>query len=146
MWVNPRFREITGREPPGSASTTKAPEPAGETLVVLRRGQGVELRIAMAEFQGRAYVSVRVFEQGHDGAFYPARGKGCSLRLSELPAIVEALGRVAAGTPDREPAPTPRDDPDRPRYAERAGRRHDRADFGGLPPAPTASTGEFSEF
>jgi hypothetical protein len=55
MWTNPRYRELTGREPPGHA-TAEAPEPTGETLAQLvRRGpDGVEqrLRVALDRYEG----------------------------------------------------------------------------------------------
>jgi hypothetical protein len=51
--------------------------------VTLPRGEGAELRVSLAEYQGRPYVSLRVWERGSDGELWPSK-KGCSIRASEI--------------------------------------------------------------
>jgi hypothetical protein len=83
------------------------------SLAILPRGkldaQGVpaeEFRISLAEFNGNPFLAFRIFYKGPDGEFYPAPGKGCSVRLSEVEevkdAIMEGL-RIANSRREGEP-------------------------------------------
>jgi hypothetical protein len=121
VWTNPRYRELTGQEPPGRA-TAEAVEPSGEneTLATFPRrapGGGPEqrLQVDLAEYQGNAYISIRVWEKGRGGRWYPLRNRGCSVRLSEALGVAAALREalVRAGQeaprgrgarPDRRPS------------------------------------------
>lgn len=77
----------------------------GVRLATFARGRDTELRVNLATYEGRPYVSLRVWERGSDGQLWPQKGKGCSVRLNEIEGMVEALrqvgGMVAAPGPDR---------------------------------------------
>lgn len=134
MWINPRIR--AERE----ASAPKPPTPTGETLLELERSQGTTLRIALDEYNGAAYVSLSTWNA--DG--WPVKGKTLSFRLRELPAILEALSRVADGpTSNRNIVTVAGPDPERPQYVDK-GRRPEARNDHPLPPV-TASTVPFDE-
>jgi hypothetical protein len=88
------------------------PPPAqrGEVLAVLRRGHGEELRVVLDEYEGHAYLALRVWAPGPDGRLLPVRGKGCSVRLREATEVADALLRGLdlaegdEGPPRRPPA------------------------------------------
>jgi hypothetical protein len=52
------------------------------------------MRITLAEYQGKPFISLRVWERGENGQLWPMRGKGCSLRMSEVEDVIDALMRV----------------------------------------------------
>lgn len=109
MWVSPRYREITGSDPPSTAQTCDdpglaAPEDRGERLATIprsSRGAEEELRVSVAEYQGHKFLSLRVWQRDDRGAFWPVKGKGLSVRLSEAEAVAKALikGRRIAVPP-----------------------------------------------
>ena len=59
-------------------------------LVSIPRGQSEELRLAWSEYEGKPYLSLRLWQKGDDGALLPTK-KGISIRLRELPDLTEAL-------------------------------------------------------
>ena len=61
-----------------------------------------ELRVVLDEYQGHPYVSVRLWQAGQDGAFWPLKGKGVSIRLSECEGVAAALQEAL----DRAEQPT----------------------------------------
>jgi hypothetical protein len=97
MWRHPRYAELTGRQPPG-ASTAEAPRPSGELLTTFPRrgpnGAPQELRVALDEYQGHPYISVRLWERDR-----PTR-KGISVRISEAQGVADALVRALDLTGD----------------------------------------------
>ncbi len=137
MWTNPRYRELTGREPPGRA-TAEAPEPSGETLATFPRkgpdGAQQELRVVLDEYQGHGYIAVRLWQADQAGAFWPLKGKGVSIRLSEAEGVADALREALAHVerpPHREPT---REAPPRRRQRPEGRQRWDDA---GSPPRPS---------
>jgi hypothetical protein len=138
---------MTGREPPGGAEgdaqAPAAPQDHGQRLATFPRGPDAELRVSLSEFEGRPYVSLRVWERASEGApFWPVKGKGCSVRLSEAEGLATALRRVVreAGA-DAGPSPA----------KQAPGRRTRRG--GSAPSSPETSGGpdresapEFDEF
>lgn len=97
----PRSGHDPSRPPPTAPRAEAAPEPgsyrppaedpAAHRLATFSRGDGEELRVELAEYEGRPFVSLRLWFRGSLGAWHPTR-KGVSLRLVELPKVVEALG------------------------------------------------------
>lgn len=104
-WINPRYRELTGREPPGSprededgmAATAwaQAPRDDGIRLATLPRnvkGMREELRVSLATFEGHRYLSLRIWSQDRrSGQWWPVKGKGCSIKLREAREVADAL-------------------------------------------------------
>jgi hypothetical protein len=137
LWTNPRYRELTGREPPGrSQATAEPPRPSGETLATFprksREGPETELRLVLDEFQGSPYLALRVWQQDQAGNWWPVKGKGVSVRLAEAEGVADAL-REALGRADRPEPPTREAPPKRRQRPE--GRR--QWDDMGSPPAPS---------
>jgi hypothetical protein len=77
------------------------PEETGRRLATFRRGRDAELHVCLAEYEGSPFISLRVWERGSDGRLWPARGKGCSVRLAEAGELAEALAAVAEAHRDR---------------------------------------------
>lgn len=64
-----------------------------ETLATLDRSykdKKEELRISLSEFNGKRFVSVRVFWQNEAGQWLPGK-QGCSVRVRELEPVIKAL-------------------------------------------------------
>ena len=89
MWTNPRYRELTGRE-----ARPAPPVPTGKLLARFpRHGTGglAELRVVLDSFEGHEFIGLRVWQRDNDGSWWPMRGKGVSVRLSEAEGVAEAL-------------------------------------------------------
>jgi hypothetical protein len=86
MWVSPNH--------PNPPRQTAAPQESGERVATFPRGDGVELRVNLAEYQGRPYLSFRVWERDQAGTWWPVKGKGCSVRIGECEELADALARV----------------------------------------------------
>lgn len=93
MWRNPKYY------PPGRDDRSAAPEPSGESLATFPRGRGAELRVNLCEFEGRPYVSLRVWENG-----WPVAGKGCSIRIGEIEGMLAALREAEDLAAETRPA------------------------------------------
>jgi hypothetical protein len=71
---------------------------AGRVLASIPRGRKdprgdhwEEFRVSLEYYNGSPYVSLRLFERGGDGRFYPVKNKGCSVRLSEGRQVADAI-------------------------------------------------------
>jgi hypothetical protein len=90
MWINPKYRDqVEQRQPPADT---------GRRLATFDRGQGVEMRATLTEYEGNPYISLRVWEANRDGEWWPTR-RGCSVRISEAAELAEALADVAGLSP-----------------------------------------------
>jgi hypothetical protein len=117
--MNPRYRALTGREPPGQATAgapTGPPAPTGTLLAAFPRkgpdGVEQELRIVLDAYEGRDYIAVRVWQRDASGAWWPLRGKGLSVRLGEAQGVISAL-QQAIHLVGKQAEPTPRERPER---------------------------------
>jgi hypothetical protein len=52
------------------------------------------MRVTLSTFESRPYVSFRVWERGENNQLYPAKGKGCSVRIAEVVDVIAALRQV----------------------------------------------------
>lgn len=88
MWRNPNY---PAPEQPQQAP----PETSGHPLGTWERpGRGgatdTELRATLSEFQGHAFIDLRIWICGTDGGWYPTR-KGVSVRLKEANDVAAAI-------------------------------------------------------
>src|SRR3982750_2266133 len=98
MWISPRHPARAPPRPrrrPG-AEPLAPPEPTGRLLAAFpRRGEaGVEqeLRVVLDEYQGHRYLAIRLWQKDvRTGGWWPLRGKGVSIRLSEAQGVAEAM-------------------------------------------------------
>jgi hypothetical protein len=71
------------------------PEPQGRLLFAGPRrgpnGEAQELRLYLDEYQGKPYVSVRVWQRDWQGGWWPLKDKGTSIRLGEAEGIIDGL-------------------------------------------------------
>lgn len=145
MWVSknhPDYERLT-------RPLDTAPVEQGQRLAAIPRNRGdEELRIDLSEFNGRPYVSLRVWGKDQQGQWWPVKGKGLSVRLHEIEETIFALERARATVEQGSPpddSPSPPADPGRPQYVERR-RRPPAREY--RPEAPAAQGGglPFDEF
>jgi hypothetical protein len=85
MWRNPKYP---------APEAPAAPAEQGQRLGTFPRGEGVELRVNMAEFSGRPYLSLRVWERNDMGQWWPTK-KGVSVRLTEASELARVIDLAA---------------------------------------------------
>lgn len=87
------------------------PKESGRRLATCVRSDYEELRVTLQEFQGNAFLNVRLWVADPRGGWFPDRARGIALRVRELHAIqnaVDAALIVLAGEePDLEPVEPP---------------------------------------
>jgi len=69
-----------------------APAMKGVLLGTLSHKEG-EIRIVWDEFEGRHFLSIRLWTSGDDGSFWPSR-IGFTVRLRELPSLADAVSQA----------------------------------------------------
>ncbi len=91
MWVSPRH--------PNPPRPAEPPAETGRRLGTFDRGDDGELRVCLQRYEGRPYISLRVWAKG-----WPVKGKGVSIRVREaaglaaiLADVVDQLGRDDVG-------------------------------------------------
>ena len=62
----------------------------GEVLAEIPRRDGSTLLVSWRVYEGRPFVSIAPWRDG-----WPVKGKGCSVRLGELNAVLDALVKAA---------------------------------------------------
>lgn len=150
MWLRPGY----------TPETPAPPREHGEKLATFARGPDAEMRVSLAEFEGRPYVSLRLWERDRGGGWWPVKGKGCSIRISEAPELSAVLARLSPQAALCEPAGpsagleqgweperrvgAPGAPPDRPRYVEKG--RRSRPDWTPETLPPASGGPDFNEF
>lgn len=125
---------------PNPPRASEPPPESGQRIATFPRGDGVELRVNLASYQGHEYLALRVFERDRAGQWWPCKGKGCSIRMNEAGPLGDVLAELASGG-------RPEPDDDRPQYVPprnaRPATRNDRP----IPPwEPDPNAGAFDEF
>jgi hypothetical protein len=86
MWINPKH--------PNPPRQPRPPADTGRRLATIPRGDGrEELRVNLAEYHGRPYIALRLWQRDPSGAWWPTR-KGVSIRLSEARDVADALAEA----------------------------------------------------
>src|SRR5207248_540653 len=87
------------------------PQENGRRLATIGRSKDEELRVNWSEYEGKPYLSIRLWTRDDSGGWWPSKTVGCTVRLRELPdvadAIAEALGLAEEHQSNRGPAPRP---------------------------------------
>lgn len=78
-----------------AAAGREAPRETGQRLATFQRRGGfgkpdAELRVVLDTFEGKRFVSLRLWERGADTQFYPTP-KGITIRVGELYEVIRAL-------------------------------------------------------
>ena len=85
------------------------PDETGRRLATFPRtgqkGERLELRIHIDQYEGRPYIGVRVWKQDPRGQWWPTP-KGTTIRRAELARFIEALQEAHADLGDPAPPPT----------------------------------------
>lgn len=108
MYVNPKYADRYQSQ----QAVATPPEETGRRLATIERpgrpDERSELRVTLAEFKGNLYLGVRVWQESRDGSgFWPVKGKGVSIRLSEAMAVADALLTGLQFVDEPEPSPRP---------------------------------------
>lgn len=91
-----------------SAEQSGPPEPSGELLVSIARGESEQLRVSLDEYEGHPFISIRLWAMDRGGAWWPTK-KGVTVRVRELGQVITALGKAAKQTGQgRQPRSTTR--------------------------------------
>ena len=113
------------------------PEERGRRLATLPRGKGEEIRITWDSYEGRPYLSLRVWNQDDHGGWWPTK-VGFTVRLRELPDVAAAIAE-AVDLAEAHLASRPQQQPQRRAGEER--RRWNPSNLPGVEPGPA-----FDEF
>jgi hypothetical protein len=119
--------------------TATPPSENGKRIGTIERSDTEQIRLNWSTFEGKPFLSVRMWRKSDDGSFWPDPKRGISIRVRELSdlaaAIAEALDLAEEGQARYHEGQTNRPVPAMP------GRRVDPAT---LPPAN--GTEDFDEF
>jgi hypothetical protein len=85
-----RLRERTA---PAEQRRTGPPKENGVRLATIRRGDDEEGRLSWAEYNGRHFLNVRVWNQ-RDGNWWPDKAKGMTVRLRELAEFANGVAKA----------------------------------------------------
>lgn len=85
-----RFKDATK---PAGGSEKAAPQENGVRLATMKRGDDEELRVNWSEYNGKNFLSVRVWSRSGE-AWFPMKEKGVTIRLHELGDFAEGVGRA----------------------------------------------------
>ena len=79
---NALFTPTSGKQPPVER---------GERLATIPRGDSEELRVVWDEYEGKPYLSIRVWTKDVNGGWWPDKTKGVTIRRRELAAFAEGF-------------------------------------------------------
>jgi len=68
-----------------------APVDTGKRLATIPRGDAEELRVSWAEYEGRPFLSLRVWKKDSSGSWWPDKAKGLTVRVRELADFVDGV-------------------------------------------------------
>lgn len=83
------------RSTPPPRSNRPADE-EGEVLATLPRGDSDELRLLIREYEGRPFLALQVYSTDDRGELVAVRGKMATIRVREVPEMIQALKRAEA--------------------------------------------------
>jgi hypothetical protein len=111
-----RAEQLRRQFPPRRSATP--PQENGRRIGTIDRSETEQIHVNWSEFEGKPFVSPRLWKRGDDGGWWPDAKRGMSVRIRELhdlaAAIAEALDLAEANQrqwresqANRPPAPMP---------------------------------------
>jgi hypothetical protein len=80
---------------PSNSPEPAAPQEVAVRLCTLARGPEKEFRAELSSWKGTRFVGLRQWNKALDGkSWHPDPKRGCSIRLSELDEMIEALAKA----------------------------------------------------
>jgi len=80
--------------------TPTPPTENGRRIGTIERSTDEQIRVNWSEYEGKRFLSIRMWKRGDDGQWWPDGKRGMSVRIRELPdlaaAIAEALDLAEA--------------------------------------------------
>ena len=133
MWINPKYQ--------GQVEQPQPPAENGPRLATFPRGGNAEMRVNLSTFEGKSFISLRVWQRNSDGAWWPTK-KGTSVRIGEAAELAEVLMQVQKQGPTE---PEPRED--RPRFIDKGRPARKPFDPAAMPKLESRDgNAEFDEF
>ncbi len=110
-----RAERLRRQFPPRRSATP--PQENGRRLATIDRSETEQIRVNWSEFEGKPFLSIRMWKRGDDGGWWPDGKRGISIRVRELPELVDGIAEaldLADAERDRHVAPTARHQAPRP--------------------------------
>ncbi|MGO9813434.1 MAG: PC4/YdbC family ssDNA-binding protein [Isosphaeraceae bacterium] len=134
-----RAERLREQLPPRQSATPPAEN--GRRVGTIERSATEEIRVNWSEYEGKPFISIRMWKRSDDGAWWPDK-RGIAIRVRELPALAAAIAE-ALDIAEADVRQWREQQARRP-AAPMPGRRIDPAT---LPPTPLPGQGElFDEF
>jgi hypothetical protein len=70
------------------------PEENGRRLASMARSETEEIRVNWSSYEGRPFLSVRLWTKDNAGQWWPDKARGMSIRIRELPDLADALSEA----------------------------------------------------
>ena len=87
-----RARNLRQAIPPRRESSP--PEDTGQRLATVARSPDEELRVSWCTYEGRPYLSLRLWTRDDRGGWWPDSKKGITVRIRELADVAEAIAEA----------------------------------------------------
>lgn len=87
-----RADRLRQQMPPRRSATP--PQENGRRIGTIERADGEEIRINWCEYEGKPYVSIRLWQRNDQGQWFPDSRRGMSWRIRELPDIAAAVAEL----------------------------------------------------
>jgi hypothetical protein len=103
-----RAGQLRQQLPPRRSATP--PQENGRRIGTIERSDGEEIRINWCEYEGKPYVSIRLWKRNDQGQWWPDGKRGMSWRIRELPDLAVAVAELldlAEAQQRQQPRPMP---------------------------------------
>jgi hypothetical protein len=82
------------RPPPARGAAPRGDARTRRRLATITRSKDEELRVNWSEYEGKPYLSIRLWTRDDAGGWWPSKTVGCTIRLRELADVAEALAEA----------------------------------------------------
>jgi len=86
-----RAERLREQLPPRQSATP--PTENGRRIGTIERSASEEIRVNWSEFEGKPFLSIRMWTQSDDGSWWPSK-KGIAIRVGELPGLAAAIAEA----------------------------------------------------